>query len=234
MRPTGPHIIGRAAEACARASGSPTPFTGDFDPRWARKLTQGSFARQRYDEHVLEQALYILNRQRIGVIFSTPPVLAQLGPRIPLELRGNIKGIHLGGMHESEELRFRLRSLFRHAVILSGFGNTLLGMAPEVGYESGQGIDYAPHGLRLVLRVIPAGEGDSFDRIAAVVPFQTRGQILAHRLDETQLIVNLLERDTAVRIPPPELDPELGFRLDGLRDPQPLALAQTAAAAGLY
>ena len=44
--PTGPHIIGRAARHCARASGSADVFTVDFDPRWAKKLPAAENATQ--------------------------------------------------------------------------------------------------------------------------------------------------------------------------------------------
>ena len=47
---------------------------------------------------------------------------------------------------------------------------------------------------------------------------------MVHRLDEMQLLPNLLERDTAVRIPnrPARDAAAEGFLQDGLRDPQPI------------
>ena len=59
--PTGPHIIGKAARACAKAMDSPDPFAIDFDPRWAKKLPDGSFARERYLDHLESQALQVLD-----------------------------------------------------------------------------------------------------------------------------------------------------------------------------
>lgn len=76
--PTGPHVIGRAARACAAELGSGDVFTVDFDPRWAKKLPSGSFSAQRYLEHIEAQALSVLAVQNIGVLFSTPAVLGSL------------------------------------------------------------------------------------------------------------------------------------------------------------
>jgi hypothetical protein len=66
------------------------------------------------------------------------------------------------------------------------------------------------------------------------VDYGERGQVVAHRLDETQLIVNMFERDTAIRIAPPSDAAADGFRLDGLRDPQPLVDQTIRPALGLY
>ena len=54
------------------------PFSVDFDPRWAKKLADGSLARRRYLDHVTAQALDVLEREEVGVLFTTPPALAAL------------------------------------------------------------------------------------------------------------------------------------------------------------
>jgi hypothetical protein len=70
--PSGPHIIGKVVRALAHRTGSIDPFSVDFDPRWAKKLAAGSLARQRYLDHVTSQALDVLRREEIGVLFTTP------------------------------------------------------------------------------------------------------------------------------------------------------------------
>ena len=62
----------------ARQTGSMDPFSVDFDPRWAKRLADGSLARQRYLDHVTDQALDVLEREDVGVLFTTPPALAAL------------------------------------------------------------------------------------------------------------------------------------------------------------
>ena len=57
---------------------------------------------------------------------------------------------------------------------------------------------------------------------------------MAHRLDEMQLLVNVLERDTAVRIEPNAEAAADGFIQDGLRDPQPIVSETIKPVMGLY
>src|SRR6516162_11700107 len=76
--PSGPHIIGKAVRELARQTGNMDPFSVDFDPRWAKRLADGSLARQRYLDHVTTQALDVLRREQVGVLFITPPALAAL------------------------------------------------------------------------------------------------------------------------------------------------------------
>ena len=232
--PSGPHIIGKGARACARGMGAPDPFTTDFDPRWAKKLPDGSLARTRYVQHIAAQALNILETQSIGAIFATPPVIESLAEKITPPKRDAVRGIHFGGMPVSSALRQRLLELFPLAVLISGYGNTLFGVAPELHYNDATGIDYFAQGTRLIYRVVPLDVADEQKRITETVDYFNRGQICAHRLDEMQFIANMLERDTAVRIPPLDNFSVDGFFLDGLRDPQPIIDSATRPALGLY
>lgn len=225
--PTGPHIIGRAARACARAMDSLEPFMLDFDPRWAKKLPDGSFGRKRYTEHILEQAERVLKTQTIGVLFATPPVLTALAQHMDAQRRARIRAIHFGGMPVSPALRSQLTAEFPNAVMLSGYGNTLFGVAPELSYDPSTGISYYAHGMRLVVQIV---ETEGFN----VVPIGSRGRVLVHRLDETQFLPNVLERDTAIRVAPIQNAISDGFFADGLCDPQPVVDAAAPPALGLY
>jgi hypothetical protein len=232
--PSGPHVIGKAARACARALESMDPFSVDFDPRWARKLPPGSVARERYLAHIEAQALDVLRTQDVGVLFATPPVLESLAEKIEPARRAEIRGIHFGGMAVQTALREKLRDLFPNAVQISGYGNTLFGVAPELNFSAATGIDYFAHGTRLVYRVVDTGIKDECERISSRVDYDRRGQVLVHRLDETQFVPNMLERDSAVRVAPPPDAAADGFALDGLRDPQPIVDAGVKPALGLY
>ncbi len=232
--PTGPHIIGKAARSCARALGSPDVFTVDFDPRWAKKLAAGSFASKRYLEHVEAQALRVIEVQNIGVIFSTPAVLESLANKIGIEKRLGIKGVHLGGMSASAEFMNKLADQFPDAVVLSGYGNTLFGMMPQLDYDKTNGFDYYPHGNRLVVQVVQYDESDDVQFHSKCVEYGRRGRIVVHRLDEVQFIANMLERDTAIRIEPPADAMSDGFVLDGIRDPQPIITENRKPVIGLY
>ncbi len=232
--PTGPHIIGQAAQTCARAVGSGDIFRVDFDPRWAKALLPGSFAAKRYLRHIERQAQDILEIQNIVVIFSTPAVLENLSENLTLEQRQEILGIHLGGMAASHEFMGKMADSFPKAVILSGYGNTLFGMMPQLHYDSRTGFEYFPMGNRLVAQVIQESE-DAFEvSLAKTAEYEQRGRIVMHRLDEFQLILNMVERDTAIRIPPPVNSKDNGFILDGIRDPKSVVNEVTKVSSGLY
>jgi hypothetical protein len=232
--PSGPHIIGKAASACARAMGSADPFTIDLDPRWAKKLPPGTFGWRRYVEHVEAQALSIVNTQEIGVIFSTPIVLESLGRRMSSAQLEAIRGIHLGGVSVPPEQRLTFARLFPRAVILSGYGNSLFGMMPELAFSPDTGFDYYPLGLRQIARIVPPDGGTTEERLQADVPVGQRGQVVMTRLDETQLIVNLMERDEAQRLAPPTWAAADGFVGGGVRDPRPIVNETIKPALGLY
>jgi hypothetical protein len=218
--PSGPHPIGKAARLCAAALGAMDPFSVDFDPRWVRKLGAASLARERYVEHVLAQAEAILATQRITVIFATPPVLAALGERLPEPARLAITGVHLGGMAGNADFWRRLtEEWFPRAVALSGYGNSLAGMCPQVRLDPSRPPEYFPHGVRLHYAVdAPPGE---------------RGPVRFHRLDESCFLPNVIERDEAEGVGPDEKAASLGFVLPGLRGPCPPA-AHTELSEGLY
>ena len=106
--PSGPHVIGKAVRELARQTGSMDPFSVDFDPRWAKRLADGSLARQRYLDHVTDQALDVLAREEVGVLFTTPPALAALAERMTDRQREAIRGVHYGGMSMTPEAVNRL------------------------------------------------------------------------------------------------------------------------------
>jgi hypothetical protein len=207
--PSGPHAIGKAARACAVALGSIDPFSVDFDPRWARRLPADSLARRRYLAHVVEQARAVLATQDIGVIFATPPVLEALGATMDPKRRERVTGIHLGGMAIAGDLLARLaREWFPNARILSGYGNSLAGVCPQLELAGDAPLDYFPHGTRLVLGVVePRADG--------------RGRVRFHRLDESCFLPNVLERDEAESIAPPGDAADAGFVGCGVREPRP-------------
>ncbi len=230
--PSGPHIIHRAADAIARTTGSMTPFSVDFDPRWANKLASGSFASKRYLQHIVDQALAILNSQTITVLFSTPVVIRALADSMRSKQRENIYGVHYGGMAiESSEMKALQTEAFPNAVHLSGYGNTLFGCCLELDMAVGRELIYYPYGDRVLLGVVDE-QGEQVDR-----PMYNRagaeGPLVFSRLDETVLLINVLERD-CVRLCDPPANAPSGFGLMGVGSPTPRVEHREVASVSLY
>src|SRR5271168_2621436 len=152
--PSGRHIIGKVVRELARQTGSMDPFSVDFDPRWAKRLADGSTARQRYLDHVTTQALDVLRREEVGVLFITPPALAALAARLSDSQREAIHGIHYGGMSLAPEVVNDFRAAFPRAVHLAGYGNTLFGVVMEVADAHRLTMDYFPLGDRVQFHVV--------------------------------------------------------------------------------
>jgi hypothetical protein len=226
--PSGPHIIGKVVRELARQTGSLDPFSVDFDPRWAKRLVAGSTARQRYLDHVTSQALEVLQREEIGVLFITPPALAALTARLTDRQREAIRGIHYGGMSLTPETVNDFRAAYPQAVHLAGYGNTLFGVAMEVADGHRLAMDYFPLGERVQFHI---ADWPGEDPVVETWPPPLRepgqsGRVLFHRLDESCLLVGVLERDQAESIAPGPEAIALGGRAAGLRNPQvPPALA---------
>lgn len=234
--PSGPHIIGKVVRQLARQTGSMDPFSVDFDPRWAKRLADGSLGRQRYLDHVTAQALDVLQREEIGVLFTTPPALAALASRMTDRQRAAIHGVHYGGLPISSEGMNEFRALFPNAVHLAGYGNTLFGVVMEVTDVPRLALDYFPLGDRVRFHVVQWSEPEGTEPIWPPRPAGPgeRGRVLFHRLDESCLLANVIERDEAEAIAPCDEAQELGAIQDGLRNPSPPAALGKRLQLGLY
>ena len=224
--PSGPHIIGKVVRDLAASVGSHDPFSVDFDARWAKKLPGGSFAQDRYLAHVIDQSMDIIRSQDIGVLFTTPAVLGPLSDAMTPDQRHRIRGIHYGGMEiTAESLADHQTSRFPGAVHLCGYGNTLFGCCLELDDSPNRTPEYFPFGRRLLIDLVD-------DRGHPVAPGES-GAVRITRLDQTFLLVNLLERDAATAAPLPPGAPT-GFTRPGVRAPHSPASLAPKQAKGLY
>ncbi|MCP4252453.1 MAG: hypothetical protein GY775_03395, partial [Candidatus Scalindua sp.] len=159
--PSGPHIIGKAVGPVANKMGAMDPFSIDFDPRWAKKMQPESIGSKRYLEHVLEQAMDIIETQDIDVLYTTPPVLAALALRMSDQKRMTIKGVHYGGISIGKEALKRFKEEdFPNAIHISGYGNTLFGLCLEIEASSTYDLDYFPLGPRMIVQVVEKDDGN--------------------------------------------------------------------------
>jgi thienamycin biosynthesis protein ThnN len=226
--PSGPHIIGKASCELARRWESPNPWSVDFDPRWAKKLVPDSLAAQRYLQHVVDQALAVIRRERVEVLFTTPPVSHRLAEVLTDDERESFRAVHYGGMPVTAREINGLREIYPKAIHLSGYGNTLFGCALETADDLRQTIDYFPAGTRLLFDVI---RDKQTERSGGHLP---RGPLVFHRFDRSMLLVGMLERDWAELVPPSRGALEMNWSLPGIRDPGPTPQAAANLKVGIY
>jgi len=198
--PSGPHIIAQAARAFARGTGSLEPFAIDCDVRWVKQQQVGSMGEVLYMDHLFHQALNIIGQQDITVLFTTPPLLLGLAERLNVTQRNRIRGIHTGGMSQDIETSKKLCKLFPSAVIVPGYGNSLFGVAFEK--EQKENVDSTffiqDPALHFFLIPLPKDE-DEKPRLTETVDVAQRGRVMFHRFDHSFLLLNMLERDTAIK-----------------------------------
>ncbi|MBF0107792.1 MAG: hypothetical protein HQL76_01265 [Magnetococcales bacterium] len=228
--PGGPHIIGKAAHRIAEQTTGSDPFSVDFDPRWFRRLAEHSLARKRYLEHVLEQARNIIRVQKIACLFTTPAILTPLADLLSTDQCGAVTFIYLGGMRVTRQVFHEYRSRFVNATVLSGYGNSLFGVCHQRG-EVEEGLCYYPSSPQIVSRVVAWITGVPGPiHFSQEVAYGSRGQVVMHRLQESALLINVVEQDDAIRVPPlPDGPP-----WDGLGDPGRLEQRHLIVDDGIY
>jgi acyl-coenzyme A synthetase/AMP-(fatty) acid ligase len=203
--------------------GSPPAFRIDFDPRWSLKLTDRSTAKFRYLEHLVDQALRLIEKESVRILFGSPPVLQRLAERTDERVRNEIQAVHYGGTALSPDLYMRFRKeWFPSAIHLSGYGNSLVGVAFESDIRESHRLAYFPSSDRHRIRLIPLGDESIADRLSRDVDEGETGQVVISRLDPTFFIPNLVERDQAERIFSPESTANLGWLPWGIRHPRPV------------
>lgn len=229
LGPGGPHIIGKAAQRIAMLTTHCDAFSVDFDPRWFRRLAAGSLARQRYLDHLLDQASEIVTIQDVRFLFSTPIVLDALAARMADAARARIRFVYLGGMPIAAAPLAALGERFPHARFLAGYGNSLFGVSHERAPSRPAGAPpvYLPRSERLIVRIVPLAGGADGDRLRRRAAPGERGQVVMHRLDRSMFLPCVMERDSAVRIP-------VSDEQDGLGDPQPLLTSHLKIDSGIY
>ncbi|MFT5191192.1 MAG: phenylacetate-coenzyme A ligase PaaK-like adenylate-forming protein, partial [Verrucomicrobiales bacterium] len=81
--PTGPRRLRLAIEHLAAHRGGSTYFV-DLDPRWVKKLIirKEYDQAERYQRHVIDQAVEILKHRDIKCLFTTPRLLETLAERV--------------------------------------------------------------------------------------------------------------------------------------------------------
>ncbi|WP_036771419.1 AMP-binding protein [Photorhabdus australis] len=198
--PSGPHVIGTINRLRARFSGGYF-FTIDLDSRWVKKMIQQGDASgvDAYCEHIIDQAEDIINTQHISYLIVTPPLLERMVRRAALvsHLNKTLDLIVWGGTHmDPDTLAFLQSSVFPDVKITASYGSTMI--LGESKSRNGQDFEGSP----IFDSFAPNVLFDVIDPLTQKpVPFGERGRVVMSCLSKFALFPNILERDTAVRLP---------------------------------
>ncbi|MCB2154084.1 SCP2 sterol-binding domain-containing protein [bacterium] len=213
--PTGPHIIGKAADALARRTSGIDALKVDFDPRWHRTMLPGSTASLRHREHLVRQAMALLERESVDALFITPSVLQVLLEKHSGPWIANLRLVHLGGQSITRDEREWLAGkLPAHCALINGYGNSLFGCLIE---DATRPLRYRTAENRVAIRLLRNPENLRDFALAGET-----GRVLFHRFDESMLLLNCVERDEADAC-------ESGFE-----SPRPARETASAVAGGIY
>jgi phenylacetate-coenzyme A ligase PaaK-like adenylate-forming protein len=202
LAPSGPHIFGELTTQLARRRGG-LRFFIDLDPRWVKKCIAAGRADEadRYADHLVTQAGYVLDSQDIGVLVTTPPLLERLARRDPLVklINERVRAIQWGGAHMDADTRHLLRTEVFGGVALFGmYGSTMTlgGAAERRGLTDDDPCIFDPFSPYISYSVV---DPDTH----APVPYGSRGRVVMNHVSKSAFIPNNLERDIATRIAPP-------------------------------
>ncbi|CAM5686839.1 phenazine biosynthesis protein [Streptomyces aurantiogriseus] len=228
LGPSGPHVVGSDVARHA-AMGGGLFHTVDFDPRWVKRLVgngRGDLADE-YIGHLLDQAETVLRSQDISVLNTTPPVLEAICARPDLYelVRGQVKAVIWGGMSAGQEtVRLLEEEFFPQATVAGVYGNSLMGVAPQRPAHPGDS-------HRCVFQAHPATTRVQLvDDDGREVAYGERGRVLLHLVTDEMFLPNVLERDTAIRVPPAP-----GATTDGIADIRTVrSMGQARIVEGVY
>jgi len=198
--PTGPHIVGAINRHRATEKGG-LCFTVDLDPRWVKKCIQRKDINgmQEYANHIIDQAEDILYTQSVQCLIATPPILERMAqrPSLVAHMNKTLNEIVWGGTQMDPDTQAFLQTeVFPGISISASYGSTMiLGEAKARHATNGNASvifdSFAPN---IILEVVDP-------QTLSPVEFNERGRVIMYHLSRYAFFPNVLERDTALRVP---------------------------------
>jgi len=223
--PTGPRRLRLAVEHLANFRGGSCYFV-DLDPRWVKKLILRKQIDEveRYQKHVVDQAVEIIKHRNIQCMFTTPKILESIGERISIPGNG-IKGIFCGGTTMTpQSVKFWCEEVLEGKTrLVPTYGNTLMGLACSVPLDDSYSVTYHAPQPRAFLRVVDS------DDTSKTVDYGEYGRVELTTLTKEFFMPRFLERDEAIRRKPHDLYP-----WDGVGDVRPFGALTKKVIEGVY
>ncbi len=198
LMPSGPHGVGYFSRLVSERLGS-VFHPIDIDPRWVKKLVARNAAAEvsAYLDHVIEQAVYILQTQHVANLHTTPPLLEAIArnDRVVDLVNDKIRYLLLSGAHVDIDTLDLLREVFPATTITMAFGSTMV-LSQGVTRIDGDSFVFDPRTPYVVFWVVDPDTGEQ-------VPYGQLGQVEMNHISKGMFIPNNLERDMAIRMPGP-------------------------------
>ena len=199
LMPSGPHGVGYFSRLVSERLGS-VFHSIDIDPRWVKKIAARNAAAEvaAYIDHVIEQAVFVLQTQHVANLHTTPPLLEAIArnDRVVDLVNDKIRYLLLSGAHVDLDTLDLLREIFPATTITMAFGSTMvLSQAVTRSIEDGS-FAFDPRTPYVVFWVVDPHSGEQ-------VPYGQLGQVVMNHISKGMFIPNNLERDQAIRMPGP-------------------------------
>jgi phenylacetate-coenzyme A ligase PaaK-like adenylate-forming protein len=198
LMPSGPHGVGYFSRRVSGRLGAAFHAV-DIDPRWVKKVAARNAAAEvaAYVDHVIEQAVFVLQTQDVANLHTTPPLLEAIArnDRVVDLVNDKIRYLLLSGAHVDADTLDLLRQIFPDTTITMAFGSTMV-LSQAVTRTDGDSFVFDPRTPYVVFWVVDPDTGEQ-------VPYGQRGQVVMNHISKGMFIPNNLERDLAVRMPGP-------------------------------
>jgi phenylacetate-coenzyme A ligase PaaK-like adenylate-forming protein len=199
LMPSGPHGVGYFSRLVSERLGS-VFHAIDIDPRWVKKLAARNAAAEvaAYIDHVIEQAVVVLQTQNVANLHTTPPLLQAIARNDAVVdlVNAKIRYLLLSGAHVDADTLDLLRDIFPNTTITMAFGSTMVLSQAVTRSTDGDSFVFDPRTPHVVFWVIDPDTGEQ-------VPYGQRGQVVMNHISKGMFIPNNLERDEAIRMPGP-------------------------------
>ncbi len=199
LMPSGPHGVGYFSRLVSERLGS-VFHPIDIDPRWVKKIAARDAAAEvaAYVDHVIDQAVFILQTQNVANLHATPPLLEAIArnDRVVDLVNDKIRYLLLSGAHVDADTLDLLRDIFPETTITMAFGSTMVLSQAVTRTIDGESFVFDPRTPYVVFWVVDPDTGEQ-------VPYGQLGQVVMNHISKGMFVPNNLERDMAIRIPGP-------------------------------
>jgi phenylacetate-coenzyme A ligase PaaK-like adenylate-forming protein len=199
LMPSGPHGVGYFSRLVSERLGS-VFHPIDIDPRWVKKIAARNATSEvaAYVDHVVDQAVSVLQTQNVANLHATPPLLQAMARnnRIVDLVNEKIRYLLLSGAHVDVDTLDLLRDIFPHTAITMAFGSTMILSQAVTRVVDGDAFVFDPRTPYVVFWVLDPDTGEQ-------VPYGELGQVVMNHISKGMFIPNNLERDMAIRMPGP-------------------------------